>query len=138
MIERKYFCLSRLVSVGASGAVHGLLFFCIIDNALQIFGNDDSRDHIFQYVITCLVIPCLVMSILFDVDISGRTDHAAHIGGVIMGILIAIYLCPIPDSFLRRIPLDKESIRLLVSILILSYFLITLLIFYLFIPVYLK
>ena len=124
--------------MGASGAVHGLLFFCIIDNTLQIFSNDDNREKIFQYLITCLVIPCLVMSIFFDADISGRTDHAAHIGGVIMGILIGIYLCPIPESLLRQISYGIECIRFIALLLIICYFLTTLLIFYLFIPVYLK
>jgi membrane associated rhomboid family serine protease len=124
--------------MGASGAVDGLLFFCMIDNTLQIFSDDDNREKIFQYIITCLVIPCLVMSIFFDVDISGRTDHAAHIGGVIMGILVGIYLCPIPKSLIRRMPYEIECIQLIVLLLIICYFLITLLIFYLFIPVYLK
>lgn len=124
--------------MGASGAVDGLLFFCMIDNTWQIFSDDDHREKIFQYIITCLVIPCLVMSVFFDVDISGRTDHAAHIGGLIIGILVGIYLCPIPQSFIRRLPYEIEWIRLIVLLLIISYYVITLLIFYLFIPVYLK
>jgi putative Ca2+/H+ antiporter (TMEM165/GDT1 family) len=78
------------------------------------------------------------MSIFFAVDMSGRTDHAAHIGGVIMGILVAIYLCKMPGFITKKISNGEERIRLIALISILSYFLITLFIFYFFMPVNLK
>ncbi len=78
------------------------------------------------------------MSIFFAVDMSGRTDHAAHIGGVIMGILVAIYLCKIPEFITIRIFNGKERIQFLALFAIISYFILTLVIFYLFIPVKLK
>jgi hypothetical protein len=78
------------------------------------------------------------LSIFFDVDCSGHTDHAAHIGGAIMGILIAMFLCDMPGFITTRVQNGEKRIRLIALILILAYFLITLLIFYLLIPVYLK
>jgi membrane associated rhomboid family serine protease len=131
-------CNPKSISVGASGAVYGLLFFCMIDITLQVLTSDDSREKIVQYLITCLIIPYFIMSVFFTVDISGRTDHAAHIGGVIMGILVAIYLCKMPEFITKRIFNGEERIRLIAFISILSYFLFTLFIFYLFIPVNLK
>jgi membrane associated rhomboid family serine protease len=122
------------VSMGASGAVYGLLFFCIIDNTLQIFTVKDYRDRF----IPLLVIPYFILSIFFDVDYSGRTDHAAHIGGAVMGILIAMYLCEMPEFIKIRIPNAEKIIKLIALSLILSYFIITLLIFYFLTPVNLK
>jgi Na+-driven multidrug efflux pump len=110
----------------------------MIDITLQVLTSDDSREKIVQYLITCLIIPYFIMSVFFTVDISGRTDHAAHIGGVIMGILVAIYLCKMPEFITKRIFNGEERIRLIAFISILSYFLFTLFIFYLFIPVNLK
>jgi len=124
--------------MGASGAVYGLLFFCIIDNTLRIFTIINIQDKIFQFLITFGVIPYFILSIFFDVDCSGHTDHAAHIGGAIMGILIAMFLCDMPGFITARVHNGEKRIRLIALILILAYFLITLLIFYLLIPVYLK
>jgi membrane associated rhomboid family serine protease len=124
--------------VGASGAVYGLFFFCIIDITLQILTSDDSREKVVQYLITCLIIPYFIMSVFFTVDISGRTDHAAHIGGIIMGILVAIYLCKMPEFITRRISNVEERIRSIAFISIVSYFFLTLFIFYFFLPVTLK
>jgi membrane associated rhomboid family serine protease len=127
-----------LVSVGASGAVYGLLLFCIIDNTLQIFTIRDRQDKIIQSLITLLVIPYFILSIIFDVDFSGRTDHAAHIGGAVMGILVAMYLCEMPEFIIARIFNGKKGIKLLALILIFGYFIITLLIFYFLTPVNFK
>jgi membrane associated rhomboid family serine protease len=124
--------------MGASGAVYGLLFFCIIDNTLRIFTITNIQDKIIQFLITFLVIPYFILSIFFDVDCSGHTDHAAHIGGAIMGILIAMFLCDMPGFITARVHNGEKRIQLIALILILAYFLITLLIFYLLIPVYLK
>lgn len=120
--------------MGASGAVYGLLFFCIIDNTLQIFTVKDYHDRF----VLLLVIPYFILSIFFDVDFSGRTDHAAHIGGAVMGILIAMYLCEMPEFIKIRIPNAEKIIKLIALSLILSYFIITLLIFYFLTPVNLK
>jgi len=124
--------------MGASGAVYGLLFFCIIDNTLRIFTITNIQDKIIQFLITFLVIPYFILSIFFDVDCSGHTDHAAHIGGAIMGILIAMFLCDMPGFITARVHNGEKRIQLIALILILAYFLITLLIFYFLIPVYLK
>jgi hypothetical protein len=124
--------------VGASGAVYGLLFFCIIDNTLRIFTNTINHEKIIQFLITFLVIPYFILSILFDVDISGHTDHAAHIGGAVMGILVAIYLCEMPGFITARVPNGELGIKIIALILIFGYFTITLLIFYLHTPVNLK
>ncbi len=78
------------------------------------------------------------MSVFFDVDISGRTDHAAHIGGAVMGILVALYLCEMPGFITNIVPNGAKRIQLMALISIIGYFLITLLIFYLLIPVTLK
>jgi membrane associated rhomboid family serine protease len=127
--------------VGASGAVYGLLLFCIIDNTARIISSTDSQDRFNQFLITFLtflVIPYFILSIFFDVDCSGRTDHAAHIGGAVMGILVAMYLCEIPDFIIIRVPNAEKCIQSIALILILSYFVITLFIFYLFTPINLK
>ncbi|CAF3652448.1 unnamed protein product [Adineta steineri] len=90
-------CNPRSISVGASGAVYGLLLFCIIDNTLRIFPTNNIQEKSNRFFITFLSIPYFIWSICFDVDGSGRTDHAAHIGGAVMGILIAVYLCDMPE-----------------------------------------
>ena len=71
-------------------------------------------------------------------DGSGRTDHEAHIGGAVMGILIALFLCDMPGFITTRVPNGKKRIQLIALILIITYFLITLFIFYVLIPVNLK
>ena len=127
-----------LVSVGASGAVYGLLFFCIIDNTLRIFTITDLQDKIVQFLIMLLVIPYFVMSVFVDVDFSGHIDHAAHGGGALMGILVAMFLCEMPDFITSRVPNGQRRIQLIALIAIVGYFSISLLIFYLLKPLKLK
>ena len=119
-----------LVSVGASGAVYGLVFFCIIDNTLRIFTITNLQDKIIQFLIMLLVIPYFVMSVFFDVDLSGRIDHAAHGGGALMGILIAIFLCDMPEFITSRVPNGGRRIQLIALIAIIVYFCTSLLVFY--------
>lgn len=130
--------ISILVSVGASGAVYGLLFFCIIDNTLRIFTITDLQDKIVQFLIMLLVIPYFVMSVFVDVDFSGHIDHAAHGGGALMGILVAMFLCEMPDFITSRVPNGQRRIQLIALIAIVGYFSISLLIFYLLKPLKLK
>ena len=127
-----------LVSVGASGAVYGLLFFCIIDNTLRIFTVPNLTDKIIQFLIMLLVIPYFIMSVFLDVDFSGRTDHAAHGGGALMGILVATFLCEMPDFITRRVPNGARRIQLIALIAIVSYFVLSLFIFYFLKPISLK
>jgi hypothetical protein len=82
--------------------------------------------------------PYFILSIFFDVDFSGHTDHAAHIGGAFMGILVAIFLCDMPGFITTRVSNGEKRIQLIALILILGYFILTLLIFYLFTPVNIK
>ncbi|CAF1563947.1 unnamed protein product [Rotaria sp. Silwood1] len=131
-------CNPKSISVGASGAVYGLLFFCIIDNTLRVFTITNIQDKIIQFLITLLVIPYFILSIFLDVDSSGHVDHAAHIGGAVMGTLVAIFLCDMPAFITTRIPHGEKRIQLIALTSIIGYFIITLLIFYLFIPVHLK
>jgi len=105
---------------------------------LRICFIDNIEDKTIEFPITLLVIPYVILSIFFDVDLSGRTDHAAHIGGALMGILVAMYLCEMPECITNKVPDGKKRIQLISLILILSYFIITLLVFYLFIPANLK
>ncbi|CAF1564006.1 unnamed protein product [Adineta steineri] len=119
------------VSVGASGAVYGLLFFCIIDNTLRIFTIKNLQDKIIQFLIMLLVIPYFIMSVFLDVDFSGRIDHAAHGGGALMGILVAMFLCEMPEFITSRVPNGERRIQLIALIAIVGYFCISLLIFYL-------
>ena len=119
-----------LVSVGASGAVYGLLFFCIIDNTLRIFTIKNLQDKIIQFLIMLLVIPYFVMSVFLDVDFSGRIDHAAHGGGALMGILVAIFLCEMPEFITTRVPNGARRIQFVALVAIVGYFCISLLVFY--------
>ena len=127
-----------LVSLGASGAVYGLLLLCIIDNILRIFTVTNIHDKIIQFLITFLTVPYFIFSRFLDVDSSGHIDHAAHIGGAIMGILVALLLCDIPKFITNRIPNGEKRIHLIALISIVAYFIMTLLIFYLFIPIHLN
>jgi membrane associated rhomboid family serine protease len=127
-----------LVSVGASGAVYGLLFFCIIDNTLRIFTITNLQDKIIQFLIMLLVIPYFIMSVFVDVDLSGRIDHAAHGGGALMGILVAMFLCEMPDFITARVPNGGRRIQLIALIAIIGYFCISLLVFYLLKPISMK
>ncbi|CAF2867070.1 unnamed protein product [Rotaria sp. Silwood2] len=131
-------CNPKSISVGASGAVYGLLCFCMMDNTLRVFTITNTQDRIIQCLITLLVIPYFILSIFLDVDSSGHVDHAAHIGGAIMGILVGIFLCDMPGFITTRISNGEKRIQLIALILIIGYFVITLLIFYLFIPVHLR
>ena len=134
----KYFINFFLVSVGASGAVYGLLFFCIIDNTFRIFTITNLQDKIVQFLIMLLVIPYFILSVFVDVDFSGNIDHAAHGGGALMGILIAMFLCEMPEFITKRVPNGQRRIQLIALIAIIGYFSISLLVFYLFIRVSLK
>lgn len=126
------------MSVGASGAVYGLLFFCIIDNTLRIFTVPDLVDKIIQFLIMLLVIPYFVMSVFLDVDFSGHIDHAAHGGGALMGILIAIYLCEMPEFITRRVPNGARRIQFIALVAIVAYFVLSLFVFYFLKPLRLK
>jgi hypothetical protein len=110
----------------------------MIDNTLRIFTITNIQDKFIQSLITVLVIPYFILSIFFDVDFSGRTDHAAHIGGAVMGILVAIFLCEMPGFITTRVTNGEKRIQLIALISILGYFIITLLIFYSLTPVHLK
>jgi len=127
-----------LVSVGASGAVYGLLFFCIIDNTLRIFTITNLQDKIIQFLIMLLVIPYFIMSVFVEVDLSGRIDHAAHGGGALMGILVSIFLCEMPDFITTRVPNGGRRIQLIGLIAIVGYFCISLFVFYLLKPISMK
>ena len=111
--------------------MYGLLFFCIIDNTLRIFTITNLQDKIIQCLIMLLVIPYFVVSVFVDVDLSGRIDHAAHGGGALMGILVAIFLCDMPNFITRRIPDGGRRIQLIGLIAIVGYFVISLIVFYL-------
>lgn len=126
------------VSVGASGAIYGLLLFCLIDNILSIFTIKDAQDRIIQSFVNLLVVPYFVLSLFFDVDFSGHVDHAAHIGGALMGVLLALLLCEMPSFIVTRIPDGELLIRYLTFTTIVFYFSVTLLAFYLFTPVTLQ
>ena len=78
------------------------------------------------------------MSVFFDVDFSGRVDHAAHGGGALMGILIAIFLCEMPDFITSRVPNGARQIQLIALIAIVAYFVLSLFIFYFLKPISLK
>lgn len=124
--------------MGASGAVYGLLLFCIIDNTLRVFTIINIQDKIIQVFIAFLIIPYIILSVFYSVDSSGHADHAAHIGGAVMGVLVALFLCDMPGFIKNRIPNGEKNIQLIALVLIVGYFTIALLIFYLFIPVHLK
>ncbi|UJR26419.1 hypothetical protein I4U23_007751 [Adineta vaga] len=126
------------VSVGASGAVYGLLFFCIIDNTLRIFTIKNLQDKIIQFLIMLLVIPYFVMSVFLDVDFSGRIDHAAHGGGALMGILVAIYLCEMPEFITKRVTNGARRIQFIALVAIVGYFFISLFVFYFLRPIRMK
>lgn len=130
--------VSILVSIGASGAVYGLLIFCMIDNSLRIFTITNIQDKIVQFLINLLVIPYFITSIFFDVDSSGYTDHAAHIGGALVGLFVAMLLCDMPAFILNFMPYGKRGIQILALTLIFAYISLTLCLFYLFTPIYLK
>jgi membrane associated rhomboid family serine protease len=124
--------------VGASGAVYGLIFFCVIDNTLRIFTITNVQDKIIQCLTMLLVIPYFIMSVFVDVDFSGRIDHAAHGGGALMGILVAIFLCDMPDFITSRVPNGARRVQLIALIAIIGYFVISLLVFYLLKPISIK
>ena len=124
--------------MGASGAVYGLVFFCIIDNTLRIFTIKSLPDKIIQFLIMLLAIPYFIMSVFVDVDFSGNIDHGAHGGGALMGILIAIFLCDMPDFITTRVPGGSRRIQLIALFTIISYFCITLFVFYLLKPISLE
>ncbi|CAF1410227.1 unnamed protein product [Rotaria sordida] len=129
---------TKTVSAGASGAVYGLLFFCIIDNTLRIFTIENMKDKIIQFCIMLLVIPYFIMSVFVDVDFSGNIDHAGHGGGALMGILVSIFLCDMPNFITRRVPNGGRRIQLIALIAIIGYFVISLFVFYLLKPISLK
>jgi hypothetical protein len=85
-----------------------------------------------------LVIPYFVMSVFFEVDFSGRIDHAAHAGGALMGILVAVFLCDMPDFITARVQNGGRRIQLIGLIGIVGYFCISLIIFYLLRPLSIK
>lgn len=124
--------------MGASGAVYGLLFFCIIDNTLRIFTLKDFKDKVVQFLLMLLIVPYFVMSVFLDVDFSGNIDHAAHGGGALMGILVAIFLCDMPDFITVRVPNGGRRIQLIALIAIVGYCVITLFVFYLLKPLSIK
>ncbi len=124
--------------MGASGAVYGLIFFCVIDNTLRIFTITNVQDKIIQCLTMLLVIPYFIMSVFVDVDFSGRIDHAAHGGGALMGILVAIFLCDMPDFITSRVPNGARRVQLIALIAIIGYFVISLLVFYLLKPISIK
>lgn len=127
-----------LVSVGASGAIYGLLLFCLIDNIFSIFITTDVQDRLIQSFVNFLVVPYFILSLFFDVDFSGHVDHAAHIGGALMGVLLAFFLCDMPSFIVNRFPDREIFIRFLTFVTIIFYFCVTSAAFYLFIPVTLK
>ena len=74
---------SNIVSVGASGAIFGLM------GALLYFGYH-YRIYLGN-VIKSQIIPIIVINLLFGFLVSG-VDNAAHIGGLIGGFLMAMVL----------------------------------------------
>ena len=85
-----------------------------------------------------LVIPYFIMSVFLDVDFSGHIDHAAHGGGALMGILIAIFLCEMPEFITERVTNGARRIESVALIAIIGYFVLSLLIFYLLKPISLR
>lgn len=77
-----------------------------------------------------LVIPYFVLSVFVDVDFSGRIDHAAHGGGALMGILVAVFLCEMPEFITRRVPNGARRIQFVALVAIVGYFVLSLFVFY--------
>lgn len=116
------FCLA---SVGASGALYGLLLFYSIDRIFALRNaNTSQRVMIFVQLILLVFLP-VMQSILVPIIFKFRTVHSAHIGGSIVGCLLGFAIIDCPWLVNNKYYLCQRFALVLVTL----YFLIT---FYLF------
>ena len=84
--------ISATVSVGASGAIFGLYGFLLAAILLKNFRISLGKDFVIS-ILTFVGFNLLI-------GITGDTDNAAHIGGLLSGFVIGLALSgQIKDSF---------------------------------------
>lgn len=95
------FLSGNILSVGASAGIFGLLGALIAHGVLQ---RSSLGQEIKQYYIR-LAVYSLMMGVFMSSSMGGRTDNAAHIGGLAGGFGVA-YVAGLPslfDNFKERI-----------------------------------
>jgi membrane associated rhomboid family serine protease len=111
------------VSVGSSGAMLGVMA------ALTVFlyVMPDPRDPLRQFSLLQLGVLAIVM--LF-VGIAPSVDFSAHVGGALVGILLAATMWGSNAQFLSNMPRIKRAWPLLAGLLIVVYFVTTIVLVY--------
>jgi rhomboid protease GluP len=89
----------HLVSVGASGAISGLLAAALI-TSFRI--DDDARRRRMQIIAARILIPA-VMPAFFSASANhGHVDYGAHLGGAMAGTIVALFLTATWNTSTRR------------------------------------
>ena len=110
----------RLASIGASGALYGILFFFIVERLITMKRQPGRRMLIFVQLVVLVIVPTFVTMTLVKY-FKYRVAHSVHFGGALVGFLTVLIL----DSQARPI------VRWISFAIIAVYFALTTIIFFL-------
>ncbi|CAF1086124.1 unnamed protein product [Adineta ricciae] len=82
-------------SIGASGAIYGIMFFFVIERFSTMANNANNRIFIVIQLLVLVVLP-MTVSVSIAMILKIRPAHLAHLGGIAVGSLfgIGIFGCP--------------------------------------------
>ena len=91
-----FFVFLYLASVGASGALYGMLSFYTIDRIFALRHTNTSQRLVICIQVMILVILPIMNSIFLPIIFKFRTAHSAHMGGALAGCLLGIFMIDCP------------------------------------------
>ena len=99
----------QMVSVGASGAISGLLAAALI-TSFRI--EDDKLRRRMQIIAARILIPAVIPAFLSARANHGHVDYGAHLGGALTGIAVALLLTATWNNRTRRPSLTPLAIAI--------------------------
>jgi membrane associated rhomboid family serine protease len=114
-----------LGSIGASGALHGLMLFLTVDRLIAMQTNTGRRLFVLMQLVLLVLIPVFA-SITLIIVYKLNVAHSAHFGGGLVGFLLGVGMldCPLPWN-------NERCICRIVFVFLVLYYVITLTIFFL-------
>ncbi|CAF1380636.1 unnamed protein product [Adineta steineri] len=122
---------SRQGSVGASGAIYGLLLFFTVERLNTMKTNIHHRLLIVMQLIIFVAFPIIIVTSVATI-LHVNVVHSAHLGGGLVGFLfgIGMFGCPCSYSWNNNYCNFQLACRWIAFIFIFTYFVVTFTIFF--------
>lgn len=128
MFSLSFFLSFFIAAIGASGSLHSLMSFLIVDRLVHLQANRNRwRFIIVQLLI--LILPYILFSI--PLMIMAPVQHSVHICGALLGFLFGIYLIGCPFLRIDADSMFNQICRRIALILLILYYVTTTIFFFL-------